>query len=76
MDTVAMVGDRLSTDIYGAKPPGFVQYWSCPASRLAKRRPPALVQPDYIFSDITELASFPDAGAVSCPTLSTPLFTT
>lgn len=57
-DSVAMVGDRLSTDIYGAKAAGLraILVLSGISTRAEAESGP--VQPDYIFADITELASF------------------
>lgn len=56
--TVAMVGDRLSTDIYGAKAAGLraILVLSGISTREEAENDP--VQPDYIFADITELAAF------------------
>ncbi len=58
MDTVAMVGDRLSTDIYGAKAAGLRAILVLSGISTREEAAAGLVQPDYIFSDITELASF------------------
>lgn len=56
--TVAMVGDRLSTDIYGAKAAGLraILVLSGISTREEAEKGP--VRPDYIVADITELASF------------------
>ena len=56
--TVAMVGDRLSTDIYGAKAAGLraILVLSGISTREEAEKGP--VRPDYILADITELASF------------------
>ena len=56
--TVAMVGDRLSTDIYGAKAASLraILVLSGISTREEAEKGP--VRPDYILADITELASF------------------
>lgn len=56
--SVAMVGDRLSTDIHGAKAAGLraILVLSGISTREEAESDP--VRPDYIFADITELASF------------------
>ncbi len=53
-----MVGDRLSTDIYGAKAAGLRAILVLSGISTREEAAAGLVQPDYIFSDITELASF------------------
>lgn len=55
---VAMVGDRLSTDIYGAKAVGLQAILLLSGISTREEAEAGSVQPDYIFADITELASF------------------
>lgn len=55
---VVMVGDRLSTDIYGAKAAGLRAILLLSGISTREEAEAGLVQPDYIFADITELASF------------------
>lgn len=56
--TVAMVGDRLSTDIYGAKAAGLRAILVLSGISTREEAENGPVQPDYIFADITELAAF------------------
>lgn len=56
--TVAMVGDRLSTDIYGAKAAGLRAILVLTGISTREEAESSTVKPDYIFADITELASF------------------
>lgn len=55
---VAMVGDRLSTDIYGAKSAGLHAILVLSGINTREEAEVAPLQPDLIFDDITELASF------------------
>lgn len=55
---VVMVGDRLSTDIYGAKAAGLRAILLLSGISTREEAEAGAVQPDYIFADITELASF------------------
>ncbi len=55
---VAMVGDRLSTDIQGAKAAGLRAVLVLSGISTREEAEAGPVQPDYIFADITELASF------------------
>jgi 4-nitrophenyl phosphatase len=55
---VAMVGDRLSTDVAGAKAAGLQAILVLSGISTREEAAVALVQPDYIFADITELAHF------------------
>jgi len=55
---VAMVGDRLSTDIYGAKAAGLRAILVLSGISTLEEAEAGAVQPDFIFADITELASF------------------
>lgn len=56
--SVAMVGDRLSTDIYGAKAAGLRAILVLSGISTREEAEVGPVRPDYIFADITELASF------------------
>lgn len=56
--SVAMVGDRLSTDIYGAKAAGIRAILVLSGISTRAEAEAGSIQPDYIFADITELASF------------------
>lgn len=56
--TVAMVGDRLSTDIYGAKAAGLRAILVLSGISTREEAENGPVRPDYIFADITELAAF------------------
>jgi 4-nitrophenyl phosphatase len=56
--TVAMVGDRLSTDIQGAKAAGLQAILVLSGISTRQEAENGPVRPDYIFADITELASF------------------
>jgi 4-nitrophenyl phosphatase len=56
--TVAMVGDRLSTDIAGAKAAGLQAILVLTGISTRGEAAAATVKPDYIFADITELAQF------------------
>jgi 4-nitrophenyl phosphatase len=56
--TVAMVGDRLSTDITGAKAAGLQAILVLSGISTREEAAVALIKPDYIFEDITELAQF------------------
>lgn len=56
--TVAMVGDRLSTDIYGAKAAGLRAILVLSGISTREEAEAGPVQPDFIFDDITQLASF------------------
>lgn len=56
--TVAMVGDRLSTDIYGAKAAGLRAILVLSGISTREEAEYGPVRPDYIFADITELAAF------------------
>lgn len=56
--TVAMVGDRLSTDIYGAKAAGLRAILVLSGISTREEAENGPVHPDYIFADITELAAF------------------
>lgn len=56
--TVAMVGDRLSTDIYGAKNAGLRAILVLSGISTREEAETGPIQPDYIFADITELAAF------------------
>lgn len=56
--TVAMVGDRLSTDIYGAKAAGLRAILVLSGISTREEAESGPVRPDYIFADITELAAF------------------
>ena len=55
---VAMVGDRLSTDIYGAKAAGLRAILVLSGISTREEADAGPVRPDYIFADITELAEF------------------
>ena len=57
-ETVAMVGDRLSTDIYGAKAAGLRAILVLSGISTREEADAGPVRPDYIFADITELAAF------------------
>ena len=57
-DTVAMVGDRLSTDIYGAKAAGLRAILVLSGISTREEAATGPVRPDYIFADINELAAF------------------
>jgi 4-nitrophenyl phosphatase len=61
---VVMVGDRLSTDIYGAKATGLRAILVL--TGISTREDAALspIKPDYILADITELARFLTREAV------------
>jgi len=56
--TVAMVGDRLSTDIQGAEAAGLRAILVLSGISTREEAETGPVRPDYIFADITELASF------------------
>jgi 4-nitrophenyl phosphatase len=56
--TAAMVGDRLSTDIYGAKAAGLQAILVLSGISTREEVETAPIKPDYIFADITELARF------------------
>ena len=56
--TVAMVGDRLSTDIQGAGAAGLRAILVLSGISTREEAEAGPVRPDYIFADITELASF------------------
>lgn len=56
--TVAMVGDRLSTDIQGAKAVGLRAILVLSGISTREEAEAGPVRPDYILADITELASF------------------
>lgn len=56
--TVAMVGDRLSTDIYGAKAAGLRAILVLSGISTREEAETSPIQPDYIFADITELVTF------------------
>ncbi len=56
--TVAMVGDRLSTDIQGAEAAGLRAILVLSGISTREEAEIGPVRPDYIFADITELASF------------------
>lgn len=62
--TTAMVGDRLSTDITGAKRAGLqaVLVLSGISTREEAAAEPVDVRPDYIFDDITALAEYLSHG--------------
>lgn len=55
---VAMVGDRLSTDIQGAKAAGLQAILVLSGISTREEAEIGPVRPDYIFADITELAAF------------------
>ncbi len=55
---VAMVGDRLSTDIQGAKAAGLPAILVLSGISTREEAETGPVRPDYIFADITELAAF------------------
>lgn len=55
---VAMVGDRLSTDIQGAKAAGLQAILVLSGISTREEAETGPVHPDYIFADITELAAF------------------
>lgn len=55
---VVMVGDRLSTDIYGAKAAGLRAILVLTGISTREEAAAGPIQPDYIFADITELAAF------------------
>ncbi len=61
---VVMVGDRLSTDIYGAKAAGLRAILLLSGISTREEAEAGSVQPDFIFADITELASFLTREAV------------
>ena len=56
--TVAMVGDRLSTDIQGAEAAGLRAILVLSGISTREEAETGPVRPDYIFADIAELASF------------------
>ena len=56
--TVAMVGDRLSTDIQGAGAAGLRAILVLSGISTREEAEAGPVRPDYIFADIAELASF------------------
>ncbi len=56
--TVAMVGDRLSTDIYGAKAAGLRAILVLSGISTREEAESGPVRPDYVLADIIELASF------------------
>jgi 4-nitrophenyl phosphatase len=56
--TVAMVGDRLSTDIVGAKAAGLRAILVLSGISTRAEAETAAIRPDYIFDDITAVASF------------------
>lgn len=56
--TVAMVGDRLSTDIYGAKAAGLQAILLLSGISTLDDVDASTIKPDYIFADINELAQF------------------
>lgn len=56
--TVAMVGDRLSTDIQGAKAAGLQAILVLSGISTREEAETGPVRPDYIFAGITELAAF------------------
>lgn len=58
VSTIAMVGDRLSTDIYGAKAVGLQAILVLSGISTREEAETGPVRPDYIFADISELASF------------------
>lgn len=56
--TVAMVGDRLSTDIAGAKAAGLRAVLVLSGISTREEAETGPIRPDFIFADITELAAF------------------
>lgn len=56
--TVVMVGDRLSTDIAGAKAAGLRSALVLSGISTREEAETGPIRPDYIFADITELAAF------------------
>lgn len=56
--TTAMVGDRLTTDIYGAKAVGLLAVLVLSGISTREEAEASAVKPDYIFADITELAQY------------------
>lgn len=56
--TVAMVGDRLSTDIRGAKAAGLRAILVLSGISTREEAETGPIRPDYIMADITELAAF------------------
>ncbi len=57
-DGVAMVGDRLSTDIAGAQAAGLRSILVLSGISTREEAEHGPIRPDYIFADIAELASF------------------
>jgi 4-nitrophenyl phosphatase len=55
---VAMVGDRLSTDIAGAQAAGLRSILVLSGISTRQEAEHGPIRPDYIFADITELAAF------------------
>jgi 4-nitrophenyl phosphatase len=53
-----MVGDRLSTDIAGAKAAGLRAVLVLSGISTREEAETGPIRPDFIFADITELAAF------------------
>ena len=63
--TTVMVGDRLETDILGAKKSGLCSIAVLTGVVSREEATTSVIQPDYIFKDITALANALDEGKFS-----------